>query len=249
MNNLDNRYYDVIVAEMNGFFEENGFKTDENLFKNEKKALKIEYNEEKQLYNLYSADVSEGEIGEFSLVSSYLFDESQTKNDAVSVAIDFIDEARKTIGARAKRQSVSAELPTATGSAVNVNTLTSKFLAIYPALKDIYKIEVASKGKYLYLDFCTRFVVPEVRKTLDAKNKKATKKLIDMLISIFVEGDRASVNLTVAILSSAIGKDGERFNTAVSFMDDCPPLVQSINRQIAVMAKNKKFAKAVGFEE
>lgn len=248
MNVLENRYYDVVIGEMAAFFEENGFTETEDYYKNATKALKVSYDEGKQLYNLLVADVEEEKVSEFSVISSYLFDDSQNKNDAVSVGIDFVDSARKALGVKAKtRAAVQAELPTA-GSSAGVGALVTKLLAIYPTLKDTYKEEVAAKGKHLYLDFCTRFVVPEVRATIEKGTKKGTKKLIDMFIDVFTTGDRASTNLTVAILAAAIGTDAERFKKAADHMEDCPALITSVNQQVAVLVKNKKFAKAMNFE-
>lgn len=248
---MENRYYDVVIAEMNSFFEENGFKEREGVFSNGTKAIKIEYDEERQIYKLLFADVTDGQPGEYGVVSSYLFDEGQTRSDAVSVGIDFLDSARKALGVKAARRGGSgeAELPSANaGNAVTVGTLTAKLLANYPELKDTYKAETTAKGKYLYLDFCTTYFVPEIRKTLDSGNKKATKKLIDMLCEIFVTGDRAAVNLVIALLAAAIGKSGERFQAAADRMEDCPHLVTAVNNEIAVLAKNKKLQKALKFE-
>ncbi len=249
---MENRYYDVVIGEMKDFLDQNGFKEIDGVFSNGSKAIKVEYDEDKQIYKLLFAEVNEGEIGEYSVVSSYLFDEGQTKNDAVSVGIDFVDSARKAMGIKSSRRSSTGEteLPTAgAGNTVTVATLTAKLLANYPELKETYKQETTAKGKYLYLDFCTTYFVPEIRKTLDSGNKKATKKLIDMLCEIFVSGDRASVNLVIALLSAAIGKSGERFKAATDRMEDCPHLVTAVNQEIAVLSKNKKLQKALKFED
>lgn len=251
VNFLENRYYDVIISEMNTFFEENGFKETDGVFLSSTKALKIEYDEGKQIYKLLCADVNEGAAEEYSVISSYLFDEGQTKNDAVSVGIDFVDSARKALGVKAKRRSASGEteLPSANSSGkITVATLTAKLLANYPELKDTYKAETAAKGKYLYLDFSTTYFVPEIRKTLESGNKKAIKKLIDMLCEIFVTGDREAVNLVIALLSCAIGTNADRFSAAANRMEDCPLLINAINNEISVLAKNKKLQKALKFE-
>lgn len=248
---MENRYYDVVIGEMNAFLDENGFKEQDGIFSNGLKAIKIEYDEDREIYKLLYADVNEGEVGEFSVISSYLFDEGQTKNDAVSVGIDFVDSARKAMGIKAVRKTASGEteLPSAnSGNSVTVATLTAKLLANYPELKETYKAETTAKGKYLYLDFCTTYFVPEIRKTLDSGNKKATKKLIDMLCEIFVTGDRASVNLVIGLLSSAIGKNADRFKAAADRMEDCPHLVTAVNNEIAILAKNRKLQKALKFE-
>ena len=249
---MDNRYYSTVITEMEPFFEENGFKADGETFKSETLALKIEYDETKQIYKLMLAEIAEGKIGEFEVASTYLFDDSQTQRDAESVGIDFVDTLKKKLGIKAKRRAAGLEidLPTASkGSAVNVTALTSKLLAVYPALKDTYKAEVEAKGKYLYLDFMTTYCVPEIRATLEAGSKKTTKKLIDMMIEMFVQGDNATSTAVVAILAAAIGKNEERFIAATEHMDECTNLVTSINNIIPLLGTNKKFTKALKYED
>lgn len=247
---MENRYFDVILEEMSAFLNENGFKEENGVYLNEKYALKIEYDETRQVYNLSIAAKGENGIGEYTNISAYLFDESQTKADAISVGIDFVDSAQKAMGIKAGyRGGAAIDLPTAQGENVTVSTLTAKLLANYPELKEVYKAEVDEKGKYLYLDFSARYFIPEIRKTLDEKNKKAVKKLIDMLCEMFVAGDRATTDLVIALLAGAIGKDAERFKTATEKMEECPHLITAVNNGVAVLVKNKKFAKALGFTE
>ncbi len=249
---MDNRYYSTVIAEMEPFFEENGFKADGETFKNEAVSVKIEYDESKQIYNLLVAEFTDGALGEYSAASSYLFDDSQTQRDAASVGIDFVDTLKKKLGIKAKRKAAGLEvdLPTASkGSAVNVTALTSKLLAIYPSLKDTYKEEVEAKGKYLYLDFMTTYCVPEIRATLESGNKKTVKKLIDMMIEMFVQGDNATSTTVVAILAAAIGKNEERFIAATEHMGECTNLVASINNIIPLLGANKKFTKALKYQD
>lgn len=249
---MDNRYYGTVIEEMTTFFEENGFKAEGDTFANEKVSVKIEYDEARQVYNLLAADIEDGKTGDYAIASSYLFDDSQLERDAVSVGIDFVDTLKKKLGVKAKRRvsTNGIELPTANkGDAVTVTTLTSKLLAVYPALKDKYKEEVEAKGKYLYLDFMTTYFVPEIRATLEAGNKKATKKLIDMLLEMFVQGDNATSTTVVALLSAAIGKNEERFKTAAEYMDECTSLITSINNMIPLLGKNNKFTKALKYSD
>lgn len=252
MNFLDNRYYGSVIAEMKPFFEENGFKENDGVFANEKLAAKIDYDEEHQVYNLSLAEVTDGNVGEYVLATSYLFDDSQLERDAASVGIDFVDTLKKKLGVKAKRKAVASEidLPTATkGEAVTVSTLTSKLLAIYPSQKDNYKAEVEAKGKYLYLDFMATYFVPEIRATLESGNKKNVKKLIDMMLEMFVQGDNATSTAVVAMLSAAIGKDEKRFIAATEHMDECTNLVTSINNMIPLLGKNKKFTAAIKYHD
>ena len=246
---LDNKIYSAVINEMAPFFEENGFKSQGGVFSNETKAFKVEYDEEKKVFVLLSADVTEGELA-FSAVTSYLFTEEHNEKDAVSVGIDFVDSARKAIGVKsAHKRAGETELPTATaGNAVTIATLTAKLLATYPELKETYKEETAIKGKFLYLDFYTSYFVPEIRKSLDSGAKKNVKKLMDMLCEMFVTGDKATSTLVVVVLAAAIGKDGERFKTATERMEECPHLITAVNNEIAVLVKDKKLQKAMKFE-
>ena len=91
MNFLENIFFDVVIGEMKAFLDENGFKGEDGIFTNDAKSLKVEYDEEKTLYKLFVADITDGNTGEYSLCSSYLFDEKSNKGDAVCVGIDFAD--------------------------------------------------------------------------------------------------------------------------------------------------------------
>ncbi len=251
MNILDNRYYGKVIGEMNPFFEENGFKSSGDVFSNDRLSVKVEYDEARQVYNLLLAEIADGKTGEYAVATSYLFDDSQSERDAESVGMDFVDTLKKRLGVKSKRRTgAEVDLPTANkGDSVTVTTLTSKLLAIYPALKDTYKAEVDIKGKYLYLDFMSTYFVPEVRATLDSGNKKSVKKLVDMLTEMFVRGDNATSTAVVALLSAAIGKNEQRFIAATEHMSECMSLVMSINNMIPLLGKNKKLTKALKYED
>lgn len=247
---MDNRYYGKVIEEMSSFFEENGFKPSENGFVSDSRSVKIEYDEEKQIYKLLVADVAEGKVGEYELASAYLFDDSQNEKDAAAVGIDFVDTLRKKLGIKSARKNIGTDIEIATirkGDAVTITTLTTKILAIYPALKDIYKQEVSEKGRYLYLDFLTTYAVPKIRQTLDSGNKKTIKKLVESLTELFIQGDNDTTTMIVALFVSAIGKNEGRFRAAAEHMEKCTNLIASINNQISLLSKNKKFAAAIKY--
>lgn len=249
---MDNRYYDKVIGEMKDFFEENNFRAEDKVFKNDHVSVKIEYDEKAQTYNLLVAEIEEEKIGEYSVASVYLFDDSQLERDAAAVGIDFVDTLKKKLGIKSKRKTSSAdiELPTTTkGSAVTINTLTSKLLAIYPNLKDTYKSEVEAKGKYLYLDFMMTYFAPQIRDTLENGAKKNIKKIIDMLTEMFIKGDSATSTAVVALLTSAIGKNEKRFLAAAEYMAECSSLISSVNNQISLLGKNKKFTEALKYKD
>ncbi len=248
---MDNRYYGTVIGEMSPFFEEQGLKADGDIFKNDKIAVKVSYDEPRQVYKLFTAVINEGKIGDFEDVGSYLFDDSQTEKDAEGVGIDFVDTLKKKLGVKGKKRSgLEVELPSANkGGSVTITTLTSKLLAVYPALKDVYKEEVDKKGKYLYLDFMTTYFVPEIRQTLENANRKTVKKLMDMLAEMFVQGNGETSTAVAVILAAAIGKNEARFRTAAEHLADCQHLINAANNLISLLGKDKKFTEAVKYQD
>ena len=246
---MENMFYDVVIAEMQEFLSQNGFKENEGKFANDKACISIKYDEARKVYTLLKADIDEeGKFTEETEISAYLFDESHNKNDAACVAIDFIDTLKKELGVKTvrKNSATAVDLPTAAkGDAITVNTLTTKLLSVYPGLKETYKTETAEKGKFLYLDFYMTYFVPEIRKTLESGNKKAVKKLVNL----FVTGDNATSTAVIALLTSAIGKNEARFKAAVEHMADCQNLITCINHQITLLGKNKKFTEALKYTD
>ncbi|MBQ9977494.1 MAG: hypothetical protein IJP21_02755 [Clostridia bacterium] len=250
---MENMFYDVVISEMQEFLSQNGFKEKDGKFANDKSCVSVKYDESRKVYTLLKADLDEeGKFGEEVEISAYLFDETHNKNDAACVAIDFVDTLKKELGVKSVRKNSAGavDLPTASkGDAVTVNTLTTKLLSVYPQLRETYKTETAEKGKFLYLDFYMTHFVPEIRKTLEGGNKKAIKKLVDLLTNLFVTGDNATSTAVIALLTAAIGKEEARFKAAVEYMADCQNLITCINYQISLLGKNKKFTQALKYND
>ena len=250
---MENMFYDVVIEEMQEFLSQNGFKEKDGKFLSDKSCISIKYDEARRVYTLLKAELDEeGKAGDELELSAYLFDEGHNKKDAQCVAIDFVDTLKKDLGVKTVRKNSAnaVDLPTASkGDAVTVNTLTTKLLSVYPALKETYKTETAEKGKFLYLDFYMTYFVPEIKKTLESGNKKAVKKLVDMLTGLFVTGDNATSTAVIALLTSAIGKNEARFRAATEYMTDCQNLVTCINYQITLLGKNKKFTAALKYSD
>lgn len=206
---MDNRFYATVLKEIKPLLDSQGFKEDNGIFKNDTKAVKVEYNEEQQMYQLWLADVSEGEIDNFSLITSWLFDDSQTESDAQSVGIDFAGDIRKNLGVKVQRAATSGvELPSASKSgAMTITGFAKKMLDIYPVLKDGYKEHIAKYGNFLYLDFFGKNLVPCLKETFTKGTKKQINKLYDVLKNAYIEGDKDTVNCLIAVLVAAAYND------------------------------------------
>ncbi|MCQ2451451.1 MAG: hypothetical protein MJ080_05705 [Clostridia bacterium] len=241
---MDNRYLGKVINEMTPFIEEQGFKTCETgEYKNEKKSVKVEYNEAKQQFVLLVADVDEeGKIGEFGEISAWLFDDSQTEKDAEAVGIDFVDTLRKNMGVKiAQKQNLQVDLPTATGDKFTISAFAKKVLDTYPQLKDEYKNYVAKYGSFLYLNFFGTYLVPLLKETLGEKTKKSGKKVLELIEPAYVKGDNDTSNVAIACLAAACYNDDKITEAVNNLLADNVNLKMSVVSFGNVLKTNKKL--------
>ncbi len=245
---MDNRYYDSVIKEMKPFLDEAGFVLREGgFYLAETKAAKVEYNEGSQSYELFVADVEEGNVGEFSKITSWLFDDSQTEKDAESVGIDFVDTLRKNMGIKVKRTATGTniELPSASKSgSMDIGGFAKKVLDVFPAFKDEYKAHVAKYGNFLYMSFFADTLVPQIKGILTEGNKKSLKKLYDLLDTAYNTGNGETSNIVVASISAAVCKDEDLKAKAMEFLSEDKHLKNSVTAFTPVLLKDKKLAEA-----
>lgn len=248
MKALDNRYLENVIKEMMPFFDEHGFKAgDEGCFKNEKKAVKVEYNDERQMFVMNAADVTDGIIGEYGELSAWLFDDTQTASDATAVGIDFTATLRENLGIKIKRAIVDGiDLPTAQKNGVlNTTGFTKKVLDVYPQYKDSYKEHISKYGNYLYIEFFSVTLIPQIKEVLAGNNKKTVKKLFDMLEIGYINGDKETVNIIVACLAAAVCHDETLKLRAFEMLEADSHFKSSVENFIPVILSQKKLSAAL----
>lgn len=248
---MDNRYIEKVIAELNPLFSEQGFKETDGLFKNAAKAVKVEYNEARQSYVLYVADIDEeGKQTDFSELTAWLFDDSQNANDAISVGMDFADTLRKNMGLKAKVNAAAAvELPTATkGGAVKIAGFTKKVLDVYPQYKDEYKEHVAFYGNFLYLNFFAKTLVVQIKEAMQSGNKKSIKKLYEILENGYIHGDKDTINAIVACLAVAAYNEPKIKEAIDNMLSDNKHFKDSFDNFSATLPSKKKLKKVFEIE-
>lgn len=243
---MDNRYYESVINEMKPFLDENGFKKQpDGSFLGEKKAVKVSYDEARQMYLLYMADVEEGTVGEYSEISAWLFDDTQNERDASSVGIDFIGIVRDKMGIKLTRATGGAvELPNSSKNG-SITAFAKKVLDVYPQFKDAYKEHIAKYGNFLYLNFFCDTLVVQIKSVLTENNKKAVKKLCGLLENAYIQGDKDTVNVVVACLSAACVGDEKITQNAISMLGDNKHFINSLNNFISILSSNKKLKSAL----
>ena len=245
---MDNRFLGDVLNEMQPFFDEQGFKAfDDGVFKSETRVVKVEYNEERQMFVLSKADITEDGEGELSEANAWLFDDSQSAKDAQAVGIDFTETLRKDLGIRHTRSAnVAVELPASSKDGVmSIAGFTKKVLDIYPQFKDEYKAHVGKYGNFLYLDFFGYTLVPQIKQTLKEGGKKPMKKLYELLENAYLMGDRDTVNTVVAVCAAAAYGDEELKTAVIALLEDDKHLQRGVIEFIPVIAKNKKIQAAL----
>ncbi len=246
---MDNRYFDKVIEEMQPFLDEQSFKQSEDgSYKNDTRAVKVEYNESRQMYTLNVAEIADGEIGEFKEISAWLFDDSQTAKDAASVGMDFTASLRKNMGIKLKRTASGEEVELPTVSKIGSITVTGfakKMLDFFPSLKDEYKDHIAQCGNFLYLNFFGEHLVPHIKNVLSSGNKKQIKKLYDILGDMYVKGDKDTVNTVVAVLCAAAYNDENTEKAVKDMLADNNHFLLAFESFLNTMPKSKKLMAAL----
>ncbi len=246
---MDNRYYDEVIKELTPFIEEQGFKEADGVFSTESFAFKVEYNEDRQMYLLNTATITDGTVGDFNEASAWLFDDSQNARDAVAVGIDFTETLRSALGvklARTAHNAAGVDLPTVTkGSALNVSGFTKRVLDVFPQYKDAYKEHIALYGNFLYMDFFADTLVPQIREILEANNKKQVKKLFELLEHGYTKGDRETVDIVCAVIAAAICESAELKASADTMLENNTHFRDSVRNLTPIVAKKGKIYSAL----
>lgn len=246
---MDNRYLENVIAEMHPFFDENGFKAVDGVYKNDKKVASVEYSDERQMYILKTADIAEDGSYELSEVNAWLFDDSQNAKDAEAVGIDFTSTLKAEMGIKHQRSAATAnaiDLPTASKDGTyNITMFTKKVLDVFPVLKDEYKAHVAVYGNFLYLNFFGEKLVPQIKAVILENNKKNVKKLFDVLQTGYLQGDRDTVNTIVAVVAAACVNDETVKANVITALGENKHFIDSVTQFIPVVSSNKKLSTAL----
>ena len=244
---MDNRYFENVIKELEPLFAENGITEKDGVFVSENKAISVNYNEQRQMYTLSVADITDGNIGEYKEINSWLFDDSQNAKDAASVGIDFANSLRKEFGIKHTRlANANVELPTAVrGDVMNISGFAKKMLDIFPVLKDEYKNHIGVYGNFLYLNFFGEFLVPRLVRLFEEGTKKQIKKFYDVAEDAYVKGDKDTVNTLICVLAAAAYKNENVTNAIKEMLSENAHFLNSFENFVPTFSKNKKLLSAL----
>ncbi len=245
---MDNKFLDCVIKEMSQFFSENSIVEKDGVFLHEKKAISVNYNEDRKMFTLSVADIDEeGVIGEYKEINAWLFDETHTERDATSVGIDFVHSLRKEFGIKTSKTINSIiDLPSAsTDGNINISSFTKKILDVFPALKDEYKNHISVYGNFLYLNFFGEHLRPRLIRLFEEGTKKQIKKFYDVIEKAYAKGDRDTVNTTVIILVAAAYNNEKVTNEIKEMLAENKHFLTSFEMEIPFFASNAKLKTAL----
>lgn len=241
---------DIIIKELSGIFQSQGMtrqSEDEQIYSNDKFAVKVWYDEEKKMFCLDMATLEEGQGVNFATVSSWLFDEHHNERDAAGVAGDFADTLNTKLGIK-RVMSVSArevKLPSkASGDTTpGVEAFANRFLTLFPQYKDEYKNHIARYGDFMYVDFFGKTAAVKLRELADDGTKKPLEKMMMMLDNYYVDGDYTVQSIiTYVIIGGAFADKPELFDKALEICADATHIAQPGKIMLSTVIK-REYAK------
>ena len=239
---LDNRYIDKVLEEMHPLFEEQGFKRlDSGEYENDKCKVLIGYDDARQMYTMKKAD----DGGEYTEISAWLFDDSQTEKDAASVGIDFSETLREKLGVKKNTRAAVIDMPQAQKDGADIATFAKKVLDVYPQFKDAYRAHIAKYGNFLYLNFFGETLVPQLRNVLHTGDKKAIKKIFSVFESTYITGDRDTVNAMLAVIAASIADDSAAYENLAATLQENNHMLTAATSLVPRIKGNKKLSAAL----
>lgn len=249
---MEQKFFDAVYAEFSPLLCEKGFSKQGDAYLSDSAAYKVEYNEESKVFTLLRAAVTDGEVGEYAGVTSYLFDEQSTLSDATAVGIDFLDTVASELGVntRGKRMASAVALPQKSDSETpGIEELTSKLLAIFPKYKDAYKEHIAEYGDFLYINFYFDNFVPELSALMEEGNTKKLRKIYDALNELYCKGTRyVSDTIVVVLLGGAVKGNKEKADALLEALTPHQHLKPAVNNIINRTAHDKKLKEMYGIK-
>lgn len=200
-----------------------------------KGTVKIEYFEGK-ISLLCSLATAESAVDQdFKKVSTSLFNiDSVDEKDVKYIINDFTDGIVDTYGKKEKSkklpQPVSKSAAKSGSVYYDLVTLGSRFVQIYPELKDYYKQNIEKYGEFLADDFFTQYGNAKFRETVKRNDPVQMRKLFNMLNEIYNDGTNQTQSVIVVTILGSIYDDENLLANCVDYMDEMTLYVIETNK-------------------
>ncbi|MEE1065378.1 MAG: hypothetical protein UH249_04540 [Acutalibacteraceae bacterium] len=213
--------------------EKNGCTT--ILYGGKKGSSKIEIFEGK-ISLLCSVAEAENAVDEdYKKVTTTLFDvETVDDRDIKYVANEFCDCINDMYGKKDKAKKLPQPVSKAAAKSGSVYydlvTLGSRFVQIYPDLKDAYKKNIEKYGEFLADDFFVNHGNEVFRATVKKNDPQQMKKLFNMLNEVYNDGTNQVQSVIVVTILGSLYDDETLLANCVDYMDEMTLFVIETNK-------------------
>lgn len=245
---MEQKFFDAVNSALSEVLTEAGFAFADGVFTGDALSFRVAYNDDSKVFVLEKAEVSEGSVGEYSAVTSYLFDEESNLRDAEAVGIDFADTVRNVLGLGRRKVTKAIELPKSSDAEnPGIDALTSKLLAIFPKHKDAYKDHIAHYGEFLYVNFFLSTFTLDLREMIEAGNDKKLRKTCDALNELYCKGNRSVSDAVVVVLfGGAVAGDDKKAEKLLSALEGHQYLKPAVYNIVKRTARDRKLREMYG---
>ncbi len=203
--------------------EKNGCMT--ILYGGKKGTAKIELFEGKISLFCSAAESGSAVDEDFKKVTTTLFDlEKVDERDIRYVVNEINDCINDTYGKKEKSkklpQPVSKSAAKSGTSYYDLVTLGSRFVQIYPELKDAYKQNIEKYGEFLADEFFTKLGNEKFRETVKRNDPQQMKKLFNMLNEVYNDGTNQVQSVIVVTILGSLYDDENLLANCVDYMDE-----------------------------
>lgn len=211
-----------------------------------KGSVKIEFLEGKISLLCAQSQAAEAVDDDYKKVTMTLFDPDKADSKDIKYLVnDFCDGIIEVYGGKNKGskklpQPVSKAEAKSGAAYYDVNTLGSRFVVIYPELKEVYRANVTKYGEFLADDFFLNYGNAKVRETVQRNDPTQMRKLFNMLNEIYNDGTNQTQSVIVVTILGSLYDDEQLLANCVDYMGDMTLSVIETNkllRKSSVRAK------------
>ena len=213
--------------------EKNGCTT--ILYGGKKGSAKIELFEGKISLFCSAAEAGNAVDEDFKKVSTTLFDvEKVDERDIKYVVNEFCDCINDMYGKKEKSkklpQPVSKSAAKSGSVYYDLVTLGSRFVQIYPDLREAYKQNIEKYGEFLADEFFTKYGNESFRATVKSNDPQQMKKLFNMLNEVYNDGTNQVQSVIVVTILGSLYDDETLLANCVDYMDEMMLFVIETNK-------------------
>lgn len=217
------------------------------LYSGKSGSAKIEFLEGKISLSCAKSQAGNAVDDDYKIISTTLFDPEKADNRDIQYLVnDFRDGVIETYGKKGGGKQKLPQ-PISKSAAKNgsvyydLNTLGSRFVGIYPELKEIYKANIAKYGEFLADDFFINYGNAKFRETVQQNDPQRMKRLFNVLNEVYNDGTNQTQSVIVVTILGSLYDDENLLANCTDYMDDMTLSVIETNKLLRKKTNRAKL--------